>query len=85
MDITEDMVKSVTQKRLRSVVPCGMDSDDLQRLILKFGEDTKKLHISVECFVDWLTNKNPPWPAYHSFMPGCLIKFDKQPGFDQSV
>ena len=39
--VTENLVKSVTRKRLGSLVPWGMDSEALQGWILKFGEDLK--------------------------------------------
>ena len=34
----------------------------------------------METFVDWITNKGPPWVAYHLFMSGCLVELDKQHG-----
>ena len=46
-------------------------------------EDSKKLRISVEIFVDWLANQSPPWSACHTFMYGCLIAPDKKPGVCQ--
>ena len=59
--IMEDVVKSVARKLSRSSGPRGTDLEDLQGWILKSGEDSKKLCISVEIFVDWLANKTPPW------------------------
>ena len=34
----------------------------------------------METFVYWITNKSPPWAAYHSFMSGFLVELDKQTG-----
>ena len=51
MDITEDVVKLVTWKILGIWGPGGTDLESLQGWVLKFGEDSKKLHISVEFFV----------------------------------
>ena len=31
-------------------------------------------------FIEWLSNKIPPWPAYRAFMPGLLIELDKLQG-----
>ena len=59
--------------------PGDTDSETLQGWILKFGEDSKRLGTSVEIYIDWLANGSPPWAAYHAFMSGLLIKFDKQP------
>ena len=59
--------------------PGGTDLETLQGWILKFGEDSKRLGTSVEISIDWLANGSPPWAAYHSFMSGLLIEFDKQP------
>ena len=39
-----------------------------------------QIFISVEMFVDWLANKNPPWEACCAFMSCRLITLDKQPG-----
>ena len=80
VDITEDEVKSLTQKLWGSYGSGGTDSEALQGWILKFGEDRKRLNTIMETFVDWLSNGSPSWEAYHAFMSGCLIAFDKQPG-----
>ena len=48
--------------------------------ILKFGEDSKKLCISVEIFVEWLANGNTSWASYYEFMSDHLITLDKQTG-----
>ena len=45
----------------------------------KFWGSQKKLHISVEYFVDWLANHNPPWAAYRSFLSIHVIVLDKLP------
>ena len=47
VDITEDVVKSVTWKILRSSVPGGMDPEYLQGLLLNFEEDSKRICGSV--------------------------------------
>ena len=56
MNITEDVVESVACKILRSLGPGGKDSGDLHGWLLKFGEDRKRLCISVESFVEFLAN-----------------------------
>ena len=76
MDITEDMVATVTRKILGRSVPGGTDSEALQGWILKFGEDKSK-YISDETFIDWLANQNSPWSDYWVFMSGCLIELNK--------
>ena len=48
----EDVVGSVARKLLGSAGPSGMDLGDLQDWILKIGEYSKKLRISVEYFVE---------------------------------
>ena len=74
------MVELVAQKLLGSLGPGGTDLEDLQVWLLKVGEDSERLHTSVETFVNWLANGSPPWAAYHAFMSGRLIVLDKQPG-----
>ena len=56
-----------------------MDSEALQGWILKFRDHIKKLHISVESFVDWIDNKIPPWAAYQAFFSNLLIALGKLP------
>ena len=34
-------------------------------------------------FLDWISNKRPPWAAYWSFMSGYLIALDKITGVRQ--
>ena len=51
VDIMQDVVESVAQKRLGRTGTCGMDWEGLQGWLLKFGDDRKKLCISVEPFV----------------------------------
>ena len=48
----EDVVELVAHKCFGSLVPGNTDSKALHRWILKFGEDSNKLHISVEMFAD---------------------------------
>ena len=67
------MVKLVLQKRLGRAGTGGIDLGDLQGWLLKFGDHTKKLLISVESFVDCLANHNPPWASSQEFIPGNLI------------
>ena len=57
-----------------------MYSEALWGWLLKFGDDSKKLHISFEFFVDWLANQSPTWAAYQAFMPFRLLVLDKQLG-----
>ena len=57
-----------------------MESEALQRCILKFVEDRKKLRTSVEIFVDWMDDRSPPWSTYREFVSDYLIALDKQPG-----
>ena len=51
VNITEDVVKSVGRKFSGSLGPGYTDSESLQGWILKFGEDSKTLRISVEFFL----------------------------------
>ena len=64
MEITEIVVESVAQKLSGSAGPGGTDSEALQGLLLKFGDYSKKLCISVEYFVKWVANQSPPWATY---------------------
>ena len=80
VDISEYVVKSVVQKLSGSSGPVSTDSEALQEWLLKFIEDSKKLRISIEIFVDLIANNNPPWASYCSFMFGCLITVDGKPG-----
>ena len=64
VDTTGDLVESVAQKLSGSAGPGGTDLEDLQGWLLKFGDDSNKLRISVESFVEWLANQSPPWAAY---------------------
>ena len=41
---------------------------------------TAKKCISVEIFVDWIANHNPPWAANRAFMSGRLVALEKRPG-----
>ena len=47
---------------------------------MKLGQDSTRLHTSVETFVDWLSNGISPCAAYCAFMSGRLIALDRQPG-----
>ena len=60
--------------------PGGTDSEALQVWLIEFGEDSTRLHTSIETFVDWLVNGSPTWAAYCAFMSGRLVVIDKQPG-----
>ena len=80
MDITEDAVESIGRKLSGSAGPGGTYSEALQGWLLKFGDYSKKNRISVESFVDWLVNQNPPWAAYRAFMSSRLVASDNLPG-----
>ena len=80
VDITENVVKLVARKLLGILRPVGTYSEALQGWYLKSGEDERKICISVEIFVNWIANNNPPCTAYCPFMSGRLIALDKQPG-----
>ena len=78
VDITEDLVKLVAWKLSGSSGPAGTDSESLQGWILKLWEDSKNLCISVEMFVDWISNNNPPSESYCAFISVRLVTLDKQ-------
>ena len=80
VNITEEAIESVAQKLSGSSGPGGTDSEALQVWLLKFGEDSTRLHTSVETFVDWLANGSPHWAAYRAFLSGRMIALDKHPG-----
>ena len=67
-------------KRSWSTGTGDTDSEALLGWILKSRDHIKKLYISVEYFVNWMANQNPPWAAYQAFMPGRLMTLDKLPG-----
>ena len=58
INILEDEVKLVERRISGSSGTEGTDSKDLQIWLLKFGEEIKRLCISVETLIDWLANKN---------------------------
>ena len=73
-------LKPVARKLSGSSHPGITEYEALQGWILKFGKYRKNLFISVENFVDWISNQNPPWAAYQGFISGHLIVIDKHPG-----
>ena len=79
VDIMEYVVKLIMQKLSRGTGPGGTDSEALQGWPLKFGDHSKKLHISVEYFVAWIANRSLARAASWVFMSGRLIALDKQP------
>ena len=52
----------------------------LQHWLLQFGAASGELWLTVEDFVEWLGNGQPPWAAYSALMSGRIITVDKQPG-----
>ena len=40
----------------------------LQHWLLIFGEASEELRLTVEEFVEWITNGQPPWAACRAFM-----------------
>ena len=69
-------------RNLHKVLPRTFKNNhkEIQGWILKFEEDSERLHTSVESFVEYIPNQSPPWPYYSAFMPGRLIALDKRPG-----
>ena len=80
MGITEGVVKLVAREFWGSAGLGGTDSEALQGWLLKFGDHNKKLCISVETSVDWLSNRSLTWVAYWGFMSEPLILLYKLPG-----
>ena len=78
LEIIWDVAELVVRKRFGISGPGGTDPESLQECLLKFGEYSKKLRISVGIFVDWLSNQTPPRAAYHEFMFSPLILLDNQ-------
>ena len=76
----EYVVQSFVQKLPGSAGTSGTDLEALQGWLLKFGDHSKKLWVSVESFMDWMSNKIPPWAIYWSFMSVHLIVLYKLPG-----
>ena len=64
VDIMENVVKSVARKLYGIIGTGGIDPEDLQGWLLKFWYHRKNNCVSVESFVAWLANHNPPWAAY---------------------
>ena len=79
VNITEEAVESVAHKLLGSSGPGGTELEALQGWFLKYGEDSTRIHTSMEKFVDWLDNGILPWAAYCASMFGHLIALEKQP------
>ena len=73
-------MESVAQKLSGSSGPGSTDSEALQGWLQKFGEDSNRLHNSVEIVFDWLYNDSLPWEAYRAFMSGRMVVLNKQPG-----
>ena len=67
MDITEDVVELVMRKLLGGLALKVRTSKLYMWLLLKFGEDRKKLCTGVGIFVDWLANQSPTWSSYREF------------------
>ena len=78
IDVTEDLVKSVTKKLSGSLGPRGKNYKALQGWILRFGEDSEKIRTRYEMLIGWLDNHNPSWEAYRVFMSGQPIELYKQ-------
>ena len=57
--ITEEVVGSVARKLSGSFCQGGMDSEALQGCLLKFGEDSTRLHTSVETFCVLVSQWDP--------------------------
>ena len=79
MEITEDVIKLITQKLLGRAETSGVDSEALHVWLLKSGDHSKKKSIIVEYFMDWQANQSLQWSAYQAFMFGPLITLDKKP------
>ena len=77
MEITENVVNSVTRELLGIAGPGGTDLEALHGWLLKFGDHSIKLRIIVEYFVKWLANQNPPWDSYQEFMSSCLLALNE--------
>ena len=56
-----------------------MMTQKLYRGVFKNLGRTETIGISVEIFIHWIANNNPPWATYRVFMPGSLSMLDKQP------
>ena len=78
--IMEEVVELVMRKLSWSARPGGTDLEALQGCLLKFGDNSKKLYISVEYFVCLLSNQNPLWYSYQAFVSARPVALDKIPG-----
>ena len=77
VDIMEEAFESVAHRLSGISGPGGTEYEAIQGWILKFMEDSTRLHTTMENFVDQLANGSPPWADYRTFMSDRLIMPEK--------
>ena len=80
VDITNDTVTVVAGRLWGGAGTGRTDSVSLQHWILRIGAASRKIHLIIGDFVEWLGNVRPPWAAYRDLMSCRLIALYKQLG-----
>ena len=65
--------------------PNGTYALALQIWLLQFGTSPSSLREDMPASIDSLSNKSPPWAAYHTIMAARLDALDKLPGVRPEV
>ena len=73
VDTTKDTVTETVGRLSGGAGSGGVNLLILQHWLLRFGAASGELRLTVEDFVEWLTNGRPPWAAYRALMSGRLI------------
>ena len=60
--------------------PSGADSLAWEDWLLNFKRQSQELREEVAKWVEWLSNRSPPWAAIRALMTNRLVALDKQPG-----
>ena len=70
----------VARKRLGASGPSGTDVMVFQSWLLRFVQSSAIIIKEMAAWTEWLSNKSPPWEAYHAIMSAWLIALEKFPG-----
>ena len=79
LDVTGDMVASVSKRLLGSVGPGENALVRLHYWLLRFESASEELRNIVGELGEWMSNGRQPWVAYRVLMLVCLISLDKFP------
>ena len=80
VDITNNTMTAVAGRLSGGAGPRGTDSVSLQHWLLRFSAASAELRLIVGDFIEWMSNRRPPWSAYRALMFVGLIALDKESG-----